>query len=37
MSKRRLVMPPTYVCSYKDCPTFVKSYGGRCKKHKYLW
>lgn len=31
-----------YHCNYrqpdgKPCPTIVKGYGARCKKHKYLW
>lgn len=37
MAKNRLVMPPTYVCSKKGCPTFVKHYGERCKKHRLEW
>lgn len=31
------VVATTYRCSYKDCATFVKGYGARCKKHRYLW
>ena len=42
MAKAKKVVPTTYRCWAKlangaRCPTFVKSYGERCDKHRYSW